>query len=338
MSPAPYVFINEPLDMTGTTHRMLEAEGLRLGYGRPMWQDAQREMSDAELIEACADADAVMGSSRERYTRAFMEGCPRLALISKYGIGTERIDVDAATELGIIVTHTPVAENYRSVAEHAIALALSVLRRLGPLQRHVERGGWRGPDTIVEGLDGKTVGLIGYGRIGREVANRLAGWGVELIAHDPYLEPADASVELVELDALLERSDVVSLHTVVSPETRGMLGTAEFERMKPTAVVVNTSRGALIHEAALIEALNDGAIAGAGLDVLEPEPPGRDNPLLEMDNVVLSPHTAGFTASTIAAIVECGAANLLAGLRGQRPQFVKNPAVLERPLRTATSI
>jgi D-3-phosphoglycerate dehydrogenase len=330
------VFVSEPMDVSGETYELLRAGGVEVKIGREAWDRPGEAMSEAELIEACADCQAVMGASRDRFGRGLFEACPDLLMVSKYGIGTERIEVDAATELGVIVANTPVPENYHSVAEHTIALTLALQRRLKELEPHVRAGGWRGPDTILTSMEGQTFGLVGFGRIGRSVATRLAGWGARLIAYDPYLDPAAAAeqgVELVGLDQLLGEADVVALTTVVTDETRGMIDERALALMKPEAVLVNTSRGALIDGVALTKALEEGRLKGAGLDVTDPEPPAVDDPLQSMPNVIISPHTAGWTARTIAAISRCGAENVLEVAAGRPPLFAKNPAVLGGPNR-----
>jgi len=327
------VFVSEPMDLSGKTYEGLEAKGIEVRLGRPIYDRPQEAMSEEDLIEACRDVQAVMGASRDRFTRGLFEACPDLVMVSKYGIGTERIDVEDATELGVIVSNTPVPENYHSVAEHTITMALTLQRRLKELEPHVRAGKWRGPDTILTSMEGQTVGLVGLGRIGQGVATRLSHWGVRLVAYDPYLDAAVAAelgVELVDLDRLLREADLIALTTVVTEETRGMIDAAALAKVKKTAILVNTSRGALVDEAALIATLEEGRLAAAGLDVTEPEPPALDNPLRSMPNVIISPHTAGWTAQTIAAIARCAADNILAVAAGSAPLFAKNPDVLER--------
>jgi D-3-phosphoglycerate dehydrogenase len=334
------VFINEPLDSSGGTHALLREHGVELRLGRAVDDRPGEPMSEDEMIEFCQEADAVMGASRDSYTRRFMAACPRLKLVSKYGIGTERIDVAAATELGVLVSHTPVPENYTSVAEHTIMLTLGVLRRATELNRHAHGGGWRGTGTIVETLSGKTVGLIGLGRIGRNVAARLAGWDVTILAADPYLAAQDAAAvgaELVALPELLARADVVSLHTLVTDETRKMIGASTLARMKRGAILINTSRGELVDESALATAIQGGHLAAAGLDVLSPEPPAPGNPLLGLDRVLLSPHVAGFSQQALAAIARCGAESVLAVAQGRPPRYLRNPDVLHGPPRADLS-
>jgi D-3-phosphoglycerate dehydrogenase len=328
MSDAPKVYINEILDFEGTTHRELEAVGVKVSYGRAMWDEPSRAMTEAELIMACQEADAVMGSSRDHFTRGLFEACPRLRIISKYGIGTERIDVNAATELGLLVANTPVRENYTEVSEHTVALMLAAVRRLRQVEAHMRGGGWRGPESAVGSLDGKVIGLIGFGRIARQVVRRLSGWDVEILATDPYVDVAIAAeldVELVALEELLERADVISPHVVINDETYKILDRAAFERMKPAAMIVNTSRGQAIDESALLWALEAGIVAGAALDVFDPEPPLLDGRLLRHPDVLVTPHVAGFTARTVTAIVRAATDNLLAALRGELPPNLKNP-------------
>lgn len=329
----PLVFVNEELDIDGSSYARLAEEGAVVSVGRPMWDRPGQPMSVDEMIESCRDAVAVMGASRDYFTREFMQACKRLRVISKYGIGTEKIDIESATELGIMVGHTPVPENYNSVAEHAVALMLAVLRRIGALDRHVREGGWRGPDTRVESLEGQTIGIVGLGRIGKNVARRLSGWGVELIAFDPYVSSDDAvplDVELVSLDVLLERASVITLHTLVSDETRKMIDRRALERVRPGTILVNTARGELVDEDALVEALHAGRIAGAGLDVTDPEPPRPGSDLLGFDQVVLSPHVSSISDRAIRAIVDCAAENTVAVLRGGHPKYLRNPEVLSR--------
>jgi D-3-phosphoglycerate dehydrogenase len=329
---APRVYINEILDFDGGTHRELEALGIEVACGREMWDEPERVMSEAELIERCRDVDAVMGSSRDRFTRGLLEACPRLRIVSKYGIGTERIDVAAATELGVLVGNTPVPENYTEVSEHTVAMMLAAVRRLRQTEAHMRAGGWRGPETRVGSLDGKVIGLIGFGRIARQVVRRLAGWEVEVLACDPFVEAADiaaAGATKVELEELLERADVVSPHVVIDARSHQILGREAFARMKPGAVVVNTSRGQAIDEDALLWALGEGIVAGAALDVFDPEPPDLEGRLLAHPDVIVTPHVAGFTVRTTTAIVVAAAANLLAALRGEVPPALKNPEAVD---------
>ncbi len=331
MSRLGRLVIVEPLDLTGATHERLERAGCEVVLGRAMWDEPDRSYTPAELVDLCRGANAVMGASRERYGREFFEGMPDLVVLSKYGIGTERIDVAAATELGILVTHTPVDENVKAVAEHTVALMLALLRRLRAMEDILRDGGWRGPATIVDDLRGKVVGIVGFGRIGQQVRRLLDAWGVEFVATDPYADLNIAravDVPLVSLHDLLERADVVTVHLTATAETRGMIGRQQLAWMKPTAYLVNTSRGDVIDEEALSEALANGRLAAAALDVFEKEPPNLTRPLFSLPNVVATPHVAGFSREVIAAIAQAGCDNVLAALRGERPRHVRNPEVL----------
>lgn len=326
------VVINEPMDTTGKTHQLLENAGCKVILGRSI-SEAGNGYTEDELIELCRDADAVIGASRERYTRRFMENCSRLKVISKYGIGIEKIDIEAATSLGIVVAHTPVSENYDAVAEYTIALMLACLKRLIPGQSHVRRGLWR-DDTIENSLlRGKTIGLVGLGRIGSGVAARLASWRVKLLAYDPFISPdifRSLGVEEVSFDELLTRSDVVSIHVTITPSAKRLFSSETFSQMKRNAILVNTARAEAIDEEALIQALKAGGIAGAALDVTEQEPPLPKNPLLIMDNVIVTPHTSGWAPETREAIIYAATENCLRALRGEDPLYIKNPDVLER--------
>lgn len=318
----------EILDFDGATYDRIRAEGYEVELGRTMLEVAENPFTEQEVVDLCRNADGILLSSGVAVTRRLLQQLPKLRIVSKYGIGTEKIDVDAATELGILVGHTPVPGNFHSVAEHAIMLMLALVRQLRRFEDHLHAGGWRGPDTIVGDLRGKTIGLLGFGRTGREVASRLRGWHVRVVAHDPYVERSAAEeldVELVPLEELLGESDIVSCHLVVTPETTRLLDAERLALMKPTVILINTARGEVIDEAALHQALVSGRLAGAGLDVFDPEPPKRDNPLLELENVIATPHVAGFSEVSLREIVDLATDNVLAGVAGNLPESVKNP-------------
>jgi phosphoglycerate dehydrogenase-like enzyme len=214
-----------------------------------------------------------------------------------------------------------------------MALILGLTRRIQPIQQRARSGAWRLNDLndASEDLHGKTVGILGLGRIGSTVARMLAPFGVTLIATDPYKDDgwfAAAGAERVPLEQLLARSDVLSLHVPATAETSRLIGAAAFAQMKPTAYLVNTSRGVVVDTQALIDALDRGAIAGAGLDVLDPEPPDPASPLLARDNVVITTHIASFTPPSVFAQMRAAADAVLAILRGEPPEHVVNPDVL----------
>lgn len=326
------VFINEPVDYEGATHRMLEERGCEVILGRPIWEHPGWRYTDEELIEACRDADAVMGASRESYTRKFMESAKRLRIISKYGIGVEKIDVQAATDHGILVANTPDTHN-DTVAEHTIALILGLTKRLFFATQYARGGGWRDKNVETAELLGKTLGIVGMGRVGSEIAERLKGWKMTILAYDPYKPPEHiekSGAIPVGLEQLLEESDIVSLHVVCNDETRGMIGEEQLRLMKRSSFIINTSRGEVLDEKSLIKALKEGWIGGAGLDVVYPEPPDTANPLFQMDNVILTPHIAGWSSEALSRFLNKAANNLLNALRGKLPESLVNPEAVPK--------
>ncbi len=297
-------------------------------------------VSEDDLIASGADADALLVSTREAITRRVLEHLPRTKVISRYGVGLDNVDLDAAADQGIVVTHYP-GYCTSEVADHALALILALNRRIVEQDRSLREGAWvqHGPATrtILRGpiqpLREQTLGIVGFGRIGKAVAERARPFGLTMLAADPYLEPeaiAAHGVEPVGLPELLARSDIVTLHCPLTPETRGIIGAGELARMKPTAVLVNTARGPLIDLAALAAALERGAIAGAALDVVDPEPLPADSPFYQMPNVILTPHSAYYSERSVDVVRRETLNAALAVLRGKRPGTVANPAVLER--------
>ena len=332
------VFVTEARPGQDALRAALEAEGCSVTFGRP-FDDPAGPYSEDELRALVADADAVMMmGSRDRITRRVMEGGPKLKTIAKTGIGIEPIDVRAATDLGILVSNTPIPENYLSVAEGTVARILALAKNLKLADRNARLGRWRSVTNTF--LHGKTVGIVGLGRIGARVAELLHPFHVRLVAYSPSVSPERGrrfGVELVDLEALLRESDFVTLHAVVTPQTRGMIGEAQLRLMKPTAYLVNTARGVLVNENALAQALREGWIAGAALDVFESEPLRPDDPsrapLLAEDLVektVLSPHSAAATPELKQKMPRVQLENCLRALRGETPEYVVNPEVLSR--------
>ncbi len=329
------VLITEPVG--GETGARMEAAlrdaGCEIVLGRP-FTDAASVYAEDELKTMVRDMDALLVSSRELFTRAVMMAAPRLVTIAKLGIGVERIDVRAATDLGILVSNTPIPENYLAVAEYAVAFMLAMAKQLKPGDRQGRAGRWR--SIVGTFMRGKTVGLVGLGRIGSRVASLLKPFEVRLIAFDPFVEPAraaEAGVELVSLDRLMAESDFVSLHAVVTAENRNLIGARELAMMKPTAYLINTARGALIDESALAAALDQGRLAGAALDVFEPEPPAQSSPLLSEQlamRTLITPHVAGMSPELIAKMPMVQTENCIRALRGERPEYVVNPDVMAR--------
>lgn len=303
--------------------------------------------TEADLVAAARDVDAIYAGN-EPYTRRILEQLDRVRVISRPAVGFDQIDVAAATDLGIVVTHVP---DYCTdeVADHAFSLLLALHRRVPWLDGAIKAGRWAQapvyggdrPASFHAGevpgprsqLRGQTLGIVGFGRIGRQVAERARGFGLRLLAHDPHL-PATAGepygVRLTDLPHLLAESDLVTIHCPLAAETRGLIGAAEFALMKPTAMLVNTARGPIVDLGALVDALRDGQIAAAALDVTDPEPPPADSPLLTLPNLLLTPHSAYYSDRSRAEVRRRGIEHAVAVLRGERPTFVANPGVFER--------
>jgi phosphoglycerate dehydrogenase-like enzyme len=322
----------EPMDNTGESYRILRKAGCELVLGRDGWKHPGDGYTEEELIELCKSADAIIGCSRDRYTRRLIQAIPNLRVISKHGAGTEKIDIKAATERGILVTHTPV--NSVAVAEHTIALILAGLKKIREADRKVRNGGWRDDDLLTTLVNGKTLGIVGFGRIGMEITKRFQGWGLTILVYDPYvkretLAPFHAE-RCSDLGELLERVDIVSLNVALTAETRRMINEEALGKLKKTAYIVNTSRGEVIDENALVRALREGRLMGAALDVLEREPPGPDHPLLDIDRTLITPHVSAWTPEMTWLLTYTAVENVLAALKGEVPKYVKNPEVIDQ--------
>jgi len=242
-------------------------------------------------------------------------------VIARYGVGVNNVDLATAQAQGVVVTNTPGA-NSASVAELTIGLLLNLLRPIRQAAAETRQGGW--PRLSGVSLVGKTVGLVGLGAIGKEVARRLAGFDCDVLAYDVVADADFArrhAVDLVTLDDLLARSDVVSLHLPVLPETRHMVNAAFLRQMKPGAYLINTSRGELVDEAALLEALTAGHLAGAALDAFQQEPPGADNPLLALPQVIATPHMGAHSDGATNAMGRMALDDCLAVLRGEEAMY-----------------
>jgi D-3-phosphoglycerate dehydrogenase len=272
-----------------------------------------------ELTEALAGVDAII-SGTDELTGGVLRSAPSLKTIAKHGVGVDNIDLDSARDLGVIVTSTPGAI-HDSVADLTLALILALARQVIPAHQSMVEGNWKG--FIGSELRGKTLGIVGLGRIGKEVCVRGKAFGMNVIAFDPYPNETFAAehlVTFVNLDELLANSDYVSVHAGVAQPERPMLGAVEFALMKPGARLINTARGNLIDEAALAAALNDGRLAGAGLDVFASEPPAG-SPLITCSNVVLTPHIGGQTREGLLRMGQMTVDNCLAALAGRPPHY-----------------
>lgn len=298
------IFIFAPADDTGECHRQLEAAGCELMLGGASWHTPKGN-NEAQMCEMAKGTVAMMGTSirSSPITRKIMESAgPNLRIIAKYTVGVDDVDVDAATDMGIMVTHAPTESNFGGVAEGTMAMMLALLKKVRERDEFMKGGGWRSESLQgtylgarqTDGYPGITVGLIGLGRIGSRVADLLAPWRVRIIAYDPYQKPHQFIIHNctpVDLPTLLRESDVVSVHVTLTSETRRFIGAKEFAQMKPSAVFINTSRGQAVDEAALAEALKTDTISAAGLDVFEDEPLPKTSLLLGLGHkVMLSPH------------------------------------------------
>lgn len=290
------------------------------------------EANEAAFITAARGADAVYAKGM-RFTKQVIEALDACRVISLGSVGVDTVDVAAATAKGIPVTNCP-DTFIEEVADHAMMLLLATHRRAVEQDRMVREGRWSEgrPQLLkIPRLMGQTLSFIGFGRVARATARRAAAFGLHLIAHDPFVDEqtiAAAGVEPVSLGEALERADFISMHLPATPQAQGFLKEAHFRRMKPTALFVNTGRGPTVVEAALIKALQEGWIAGAGLDVLEVEPARPDNPLLAMHNVILSPHNASASARFDPARRRRVGQEIASVLTGRWPLSCVNPTVL----------
>ena len=251
----------------------------------------------AALPSEIGSADGLVVRSATKVTAALMEAAPRLRVVGRAGVGVDNVDMEAATRRGVLVMNTP-GGNSVSVAEHTFALMLALARAVPQSNASIQAGRWEKSSTSGTELRGKTIGLVGFGRVGTEVARRAHGMDMKVVAYDPYVTPAAAKevqVELVTLEELLKRSDFVSLHTSLSPATEKMINAATLAQMKRGARLINCARGELIDEVALAEALKSGKLAGAAVDTFAIEPP-KNSPLIGLPNLIATPHIAGSTA------------------------------------------
>lgn len=285
--------------------------------------------TEDELIERARDADALIIASAP-ITRRVMSALEGLKVVVRTGVGYDVIDVPAATELGVIAVNVPDIW-IREVANHALALLLAWNRGIVTLDRQMHAGVWTsGVPGGAGSLHGETVGVVGLGNIGTAFAKRVAALETKVIACDPYVDPARfvaLGVERVSLEELAARSDYVSVHTLLNDETHHLIGEKFFQRMKPTALLINTSRGPVVDEQALIRALQGKQLAGAALDVWEKEPLPADSPLLKMDNVIATPHAAYFSSPAVAQVPRRCGEEVARALTKQRPLNVVNPEV-----------
>jgi D-3-phosphoglycerate dehydrogenase / 2-oxoglutarate reductase len=315
----------------GTTDHALEMEALG-GLGVEIVEVSGGE---DDLAKAAADADAIYGKGRPRITAKVIEAGKKLKVVSLGSVGVDSVDVEAATKLGIPVTNVP-DTFIEEVADHAMMLILASWRRLVVQDQMVRKGEWTKARPMLyqfPRLMGMTLGFISFGHVARAVARRAAPFGFQMLAYDPYIEElvmSDYGVQPVGLDELLQRADIVSMHAPGTKDAHHLMKEPQFRKMKKTALFVNTGRGSTVDESAMIKALQEGWIAGAGLDVLETEPVGHNNPLLGMDNVILTAHVASASDRFDKARKRRVGAELSLVLAGKWPRACVNPSVLEK--------
>jgi len=285
--------------------------------------------SEDETIAACRDAHAILTASA-RFSRRVIQQLKETLVICRYGIGVDTVDVPAATEQGIIVANVP-DFCFDQVADTAMSLILSVPRKVTSLSNLIRRGVYnRDLARPIHNFRGATLGLVAFGNIPRNLVWKAVPFGFRILAYDPYVKPEDVRqypVSLVDFDTLLHESDIISVHAPLTDETRHMFNEAAFRKMKPSAFFLNLARGPIHDQRALSRALKEGWIAGAGLDVLEKEPPDPDDPILTLDNVVFTPHYASYTEEAYQELRVKTAENAAAVMRGEFPRYLYNPEV-----------
>jgi D-3-phosphoglycerate dehydrogenase / 2-oxoglutarate reductase len=313
-------------DTPGEHHRLLESTGFEIIRERG-------PLPESRMLELVGEIDAMICGD-DAITRAVLEKAgKRLRVISKYGIGVDKIDVKSATEFGIPVLFTP-GVNHTTVAEHAFMLLLALEKNFVAAIDATRKGEWK--RKTGHEVFGKTIGIVGLGRIGKEVAIRARAFGMEPLGFDVYWDEAFAQLHGVRraasLDEIYTQSDYISLHTNLTPETRDMINSASIAKMKPGVILLNCARGEIVHTADIVEALRSNRIAGYGTDVLDVEPPPADHPLLKLPNCIVTPHVGSRTYESVVRQATTSVKNLILAMNGEKPIAQVNPDV---PVRKA---
>ena len=307
---------------TDPEREVLEAAGIELVVAP--------DTSETTLADLATDVDAIMFCFAQ-VTGQVLESAKNCKIAARYGIGVDNVDIPKATELGIVVTNVP---DYcmDEVTDHALGMILALNRRLVPHNRSVLSGGW---DTValnqpMHRTRGATLGIVGFGRIGRSLADKAVGFGMHILTYDPLIKPGAPldGVTAVSFDDLLKESDFISLHVPLIPSTENLISAPQLAKMKPGSILINCARGGLIDQEALAVALQSGHIAGAGLDVVEPTPPDPNSALLSQENVIITPHTAFFSQASTLELERRTAAEVVRVLNGEIPENLINPDVL----------
>ncbi|MBI0399265.1 2-hydroxyacid dehydrogenase [Cyclobacterium marinum] len=320
------VFINKIIPEIG--FKLLEEAGIEY----TVWKE-KPILDRGQAIQFCKGHDAFLSVGQAGLDADFFKECNHLKVVALHSVGFDGVDIKAATANGIPIGNTPNVLN-KATAETALLLMLTVARRALFLHKKIKKGQWGASQPTQDlGFDlaGKTLGIVGLGRIGTELAKICSqSWGMKILYHNRGVNAQaeqELGAKLVSMDELLAKSDVVSVHTALTPETKGMFGMEQFKKMKSSAIFINTARGGVHKEDELIEALKKQVIWGAGLDVTNPEPMSKDNPLLEMDNAVVFPHIGSATKETRDKMSTCAVENIIAGLNGDPLPYPVNPEV-----------
>ena len=340
----PKILIFAPREEPPSIISQLESAGFQVALGSLDWQLPRGDYEDA-FAAAARDTVALMGTSIRHtpVSRRIMEGSQRLRIVAKYTVGVDDVDVEAATDLGIMVCHAPTESNCFAVAETTVAMMLTILKKVRERDASVRAGQWRQPghggsyvgSRLSDGYPGITLGIVGLGRIGSRVAQLLAPWRIRILAYDPYISPTSflfSNARQVDYETLLRESDVVSFHVVLTKETRFMLGERELAMIKPGAVVINTARGKVVDEAALARAIASGRVSAAAIDAFEEEPLPLDSLLRTLgEKVLFSPHSAGHSAGgELRPGITWATRSVLSALAGKVPDNVYNREVIPR--------
>jgi len=339
----PKVLVYTPMGGVDAQYSELEDAGCDVNFGDASWRRAFGA-EESNVLPLAQDRDAIIGAVMRgfKFTHEFMAKLPDARIIAKLTIGYDDVDIDAAADLGILVTHSPTEANWGGVAEGTMTMMLTMLKRIREKDRHVREGGWR-DDALAgtylgarqDGYEGITVGIIGLGRIGSRLCDLLAPWRVNLIAHDPYVDEskfAHHNARAVDLETLLRTSDVVTIHSNLTAETEHLISEAQFGLMKPSAILLNAARGPIVDEDALFFALDRNTIAGAALDVFENEPLDLQSPLRGLgDKVLVSPHMVSANkGASLEPAVPWAINAAMTALRGEVPRHVVNEAAIPK--------
>jgi glyoxylate reductase len=330
--------VSESQGKTIAVTRVIPNAGMDLlkaaeGVEMRLWPD-ELPPTAAELAELIHGCDGALTLLTEEVTPELLDRETQLKVISNFAVGYDNVDVDAATAHGVMVCNTPDVLT-ETTADFAWTLLMTSARRVVEGADYVRAGKWQtwGPSLLLgQDVHHATIGIVGFGRIGKEVAKRAHGFDMRILAYDTYRDEAAAQelgVEFKDLDDLLRESDFITLHVALTDETRHLIGARELQLMKRTANLINAARGPVVDTDALVAALKSGTIAGAALDVTEPEPLPGDHPLASLPNAIIVPHIASATVATRNKMAQMAAQNLLAGIRGERPPNLVNPEVLE---------